>query len=90
MNSFKGNFFITFYTAGSRTEPCVVFIKVPVAVVDVVVEQLSCPGVALWSRFTHISHGGTDTLLVVAALYACAHLTGEEVLIYDRPEEIKN
>ena len=32
------------------------------------------PGVALWSRFTHISHGGTDTLLVVAALYACAHL----------------
>ena len=44
MNSLKGNFFITFYTAGSRTKPCVVFIKVPVAVVDVVVEQLSCPG----------------------------------------------
>ena len=32
------------------------------------------PSVALWRRFTHISHCGTDTLLVVAALYACAHL----------------
>ena len=32
MNSLKGNFFITFYTAGSGTKPCVVFIKVPVAV----------------------------------------------------------
>ena len=45
ISSLKGNFFITLYTAGSRTKPCVVFIKVPVAVVDVVVEQLSCPDI---------------------------------------------
>ena len=44
ISSLKGNFFTTFYTAGSGTKPCVVFVKVPVAVVDVVVEQLSCPG----------------------------------------------
>ena len=105
----------------SSTKPCVVLVKVPVTVVDVMVEQLSCPeqwwwwwwwlgGRGWWGEsprealqrgFPHKSDCGSLALLVVAPFNRCAnlttvktssysHLAWEEVLIYDRPEEIKN
>ena len=108
----------------SSTKPCVVLVKVPVTVVDVVVEQLPCPeqwwwwwwwlgGRGWWGwwgelprealqrGFPHKSDCGSLALLVVAPFNRCANLTTvktffssylawEEVLIYDRPEEIKN